>query len=174
MKALEEKKRKYYQIGEWLPSKGKEILAEYCRQFQEGARTIPIVKTINQLNPKKNVHFTLTLDLIEKIVSGDQKIVKSFEDAAKFGLRGYSRGEQNGIFPLRPYPHDQKMRDTTEALVRKQWPEIVQDLNLAGRPAEEMIPRLTFVKIVHHDPSGKRVVGVMYKDRIVFVGVASY
>jgi hypothetical protein len=155
----------------WPPPWGSELLIAECQEFFKGNRTIPVLKTANQLKPDGFVTCTMTTDLMISLVRQDAKTIKSLDVALKYGFRGMSRGKQNGIFFQRET--DSKMTAETLQLVRKHWDEVGMDL-LIGQSFESRPEGLKFVKVVHHDPSGRRVVGAMYRTRIIFVGVASY
>ena len=148
-----------------------EILISACREFYKGMLTIPVLRTTNRLKPGEFVTCTMTLSLMRMLIRRDSKTIKSLDVALRYGFRGVSRGRQNGIFFQRET--DLKMIARTLQLVRKSWDEVAVDL-LIDRSFESRPKGVELVKIVHHDPSGRRVVGVMYRTRIIFVGVASY
>lgn len=114
--------------------------------------------------------FTFVDDLLKLFVRNLDRIKKPYESAMKYGYRGYSRGGQNGIFCQRV--QDKRLQAQTHLALNKHLPEILQDLEI---PVEDALA-LVKVKIVYHDPSGERVVGVMDNRtrRIIFLGFARY
>ena len=95
---------------------------------------------------------------------------KPYEAAIKYGFRGFSTGGRNGIFVIRK--QDTGLRNAIPALIKHNLPSILPDLEVTAQEIND----LQDVKIVCHDASGKRVVGLMNvkNDRIIFLGIANY
>ena len=99
-----------------------------------------------------------------------QRIKKPYECALKYGYRGYSRGGKNGVFGLRA--GDDGLSAALDTLMRKAEKDIARNLDI--EPSE--FPHLKKIKIVYHEPSGERVVGVLNEARAeaIFLGFAHY
>ena len=90
--------------------------------------------------------------------------------ALKYGFRGYSVGGKNGIFILKA--SDGGLIEAVDRLVVAHKDTIREDLDLQ----ENSLDALRRVKIVWHQPSGERVVGVYNtnNDRMLFLDFAQY
>jgi len=161
----------FHTVDEYNKS-GIEKYLEHCRNFLEGNGTRPVSRTENKLAPGKFVFFTFTVDLFNLLVKKNKKLLKSHEAAIKYGYSGESRGKRNGIILQKE--KDEKMWRKTLSFVFKKWDEVCRVLGLCRYNFNDIVDELKLVKIVHHDPSGRRVVGVMYNNKIIFVGIASY
>ena len=150
--------------------RGFELLLRHTRQFLSGKRTIPVTKTWDHVAQTKFT-FTPSTEMCYLLAKKDKKVLKSWLVAAKYGYRGLSRGGRNGIF--RQAKRDRGLRAKTVLFVEEFRSEIIQDL-LVDPDFEPEDGRLEFVKIVHHDRSGRRVVGVRYRERAILLGIASY
>ncbi len=118
----------------------------------------------------KPLLFTFNADLLRQFVDDPQRMKKPYECALKYGFRGYSAGGKNGVFLLRK--QDRGLHTAIETLVERNAAQIEEDLDCALNEIEE----LRSIKIVAHDPSGTRIVGVMdeHSGRAIFLGFGSY
>lgn len=94
------------------------------------------------------------------------QIEKAYEVAIKYGFRGFSQGEQNGVFFQRK--QDDKLKRATDRFSRLYWDEIESFFGI-----DDDIKQ---VKIVSHNPRGERIVGV-YSTRnkkMMFLNFAKY
>jgi len=160
--------REYYYTLEEYDASGVKRLIEHIKEYAKFKRTVPVMRTSSGL--KENLYFTLSDPLYRLFITKLDRIKKPYECALKYGFRGYSKGGKNGIFIIRK--EDDSLRLAIDNLVREYENIIIQDLdcNLSD------ISRLRKVKIVYHDPSGERLVGVMNEknNRVFFLGFANY
>lgn len=148
---------------------GIEPFLEHIRDYRTGQKTIPVSKTMRGINGHETL-FTFSDCLLETFLEDTPKIKKSYEVALKYGFMGYSRGGRNGIFYIRK--RDQGLLRAIPQLIEIHREMIQQDLDIPKKGLDV----LKRVKIVHHNPSGKRIVG-MYdqpKNRIFFMDFAQY
>lgn len=177
--------KEYYHTLEEYTGVGLGPYLEHCSDFLKDKRTIPVSMAPNQLKTNQLISFTFTEDLIHRILQDEEKVIKSYSTALRYGFCGVSRGKKNGIFLQRR--SDKQLSKKTMFLIEKKRKEVMGRftflMTLTDNCADalELLPAISeelskpiLVKIVHHDPSGNRVVGVMVKTFIVFVGVAKY
>jgi hypothetical protein len=95
---------------------------------------------------------------------------RSYAAAVIYGFRGHSLGKRNGIFYIAN--RDRKLSAAVDRFALKDQDAIEQDLETPGHRFGE----LKKVKIVCHEPSGKRIVGLFNERnlRIIFLGIAQY
>jgi hypothetical protein len=160
----------FFHTHEEFEVSGFELLLRHTRQFLSGSRTVPVTLTWDHI-AQTRLTFTPSSEMCRLLTKKDKKVLTSWLIAAKYGFLGGGRGGRNGIF-LQP-KRDRGLRAKTAHFVEKFRTEIVEDLQLDA-DLEPDARSLEFVKIVHHDPSGKRVVGVRHGDRAIFLGTASY
>jgi hypothetical protein len=159
--------KEYYHTPDFYSRSGlKPILTQITEYFQ-GTRTVPVSKASTISG--EYVFFTLSTDLLKLFIDDLDRIKKPYECALKYGFRGYSKGGKNGIFTQK---RDSGLLTKTVSLSKKCSSEIIWDLDIDA----EKIDTLKKVKIVYHDPSGERVVGLMNEsnNRIIFLGFATY
>ena len=143
----------------------------HVRAYLHGRRTIP-VSGVSSTPRGPRVTLTFVNDLLHRFLVRDAELLKSYDVTMKYGFGGFSRGGKNGIFYQRPDPHDLKLRAATRRFVRAHQTEVMEDLLVGVKGLATLRP----VKVVQHDPSGRRLVGVLNPatNRIIFVGFAVY
>lgn len=161
--------REHFYIRRFYESAGLEPFLEHVNQYLTGHRTIPVSKTTVELSTLE-VSFTFSDSLMQAFLLDSDSIRKSYEVALKYGFRGHSSGGRNGIFYLRK--SDNKLLRVMPSLVKAHAKVIQEDLNIS----ENGLDTLKNVKIVQHNPSGKRIVGVynLTNYRILFLDFAHY
>jgi len=160
--------REYYYTSQQYDSAGIEPFQRHVYEYLQGKRTVPVSRA-------PSIHggflcFTFSNDLYRVFVEDYLRIKKPYECALKYGFCGYSKGGKNGIFYQ--LKKDSKLMRITGIQTIKKTSEIIQDQDI---PQHEMVS-LKNVKIVYHDLSGERVIGVMNKknSRVIFIGFATY
>jgi hypothetical protein len=143
---------------------GIELFLEHIKDYLAGKRTVP-VSMAPIANCDNYVTFTFSNHLMEIFLEKPQSLKKPYEVALKYGFRGYSKGGKNGIFYVRK--SDTGLLRAMPALMKSHSSEIKLDLRSG-------LDGLKNVKIVWHNPSGERVVGVYKNSRILFLDFASY
>ena len=165
-------KKEHFHTREEFDSEGITPFLEHAVQYMMDKRSIPIARS--ELCP---VEFTFSNELLEQFVNNPTLLQKPYEVAIKYGFRGYSRGERNGIFRQRRDDVLMSMRTSDFMLVTRS--EICEFFDTQV----EKVLDLKKVKIVHHAPDGKRIVGVYDKrqpdkdgllGKILFLGYATY
>lgn len=163
----------YYTLDRFLAA-GKQAFFEMfiaqCISSFKGCRSIPVIRIPNPNDSNAHFYVTFTADLAKKAVDGERKLQKAVECIVKYGFRGFSRGGKNGIFLQNK--ENTRMQRKTLTLLREHWQEIQPDLRVFSDLDD--FEGFKLVKVVSHDPSGTRVVGAMWGERIVMLGVASY
>lgn len=141
---------------------------KHVSQYLAGKRTVPVCRTSSIT--AESFYFTFNNDLYRMFRTDFDALRKPFEVALKYGFRGYSRGGRNGVFYLRK--QDKGLQSAIESLVEKSREEIMWDLQCSP----SLLHELKGVKVVCHDPSGKRLIGVMNNrnHRAIFLGFAHY
>jgi hypothetical protein len=157
----------YYSSQQYYSS-GIGPFQKHVEQFFTGNRTIPVTRAPSM--HAEEIYFTFSDHLLRMFLDNPDRIKKPYEAALKYGFRGYSQGGRNGIFLVRK--EDEAFLFTIQSLKEKHKAVIAQDLDCTIWD----IPDLKNVKIVTHDPSGKRVVGVMnpVNGRVIFLGFGQY
>lgn len=167
-------REEHFYTREFYESAGLEPFLEHVKEYLSDQRTnqktVPVSKTSAWPNGSGDVLFTFTDILMRALLDADASAQKAYEVALKYGFRGYSRGGKNGIFYLRK--NDIGLLSAVHTLVRTHADFIKADLDIPRNGLDE----LRKVKIVHHDPSGKRVVGVYNtkNSRMLFLDFACY
>ena len=130
--------------------------------------TVP-VSLLNK-RTEKYIYFTFTDQLLKMFIKNSDILRRSYAAAVTYGFRGHSLGNKNGIFYIAK--RDQRLSTAVDRFALKNQSAIEQDLETQGHLFEE----LKKVKIVCHEPSGKRVVGLFNERnfRIIFLGIAQY
>ena len=144
-------------------------IQEHIRDYFQGNRTIPVSKTTLDLpGVERELFFTFSDTLLKLFIDQPPRIIKPYEAALKYGFRGNSKGGLNGIFNQRK--KDLKMSRKTDRLITSLSDIVEEDLQTSN------FEGLRKVKIVYHNPSGERVVGVYNSElsRILFLGFANY
>ena len=162
--------REFYHTFEQYGLLGLEQFLEHSRMFLQIGRNIPVSKP-NRLDGFPQVTFTYSNDIICMFLEEQDKIRKSHDVAMRYGFRGYSAGEQNGIYMLRQ-GHDLGLYRGLETLTRTHIDQIVEDLDITA----DKTGALQEVKIVCHQPNGERVIGVYNQEnqRMIFLGFGHY
>ena len=158
-----------YHTAEEFDGLGLKPVQDHIIGYLEGRRTIPVSRTyINLRSVSGGLSFTFSNVLLEMFLRQPSKIIKPYEAALKYGFRGNSRGGINGIFNQRK--EDLKMSRKTDRLIASLSEIIEEDLQTSD------FDKLRKVKIVYHNPSGERVVGVYNPDlsRVLFLGFVNY
>ena len=134
-----------------------------------GKRTVPVSRTTRD-GGDSNIYFTFSDKLMKYFAKDENHIKKSYEAALKYGFRGHSKGGKNGIFYVRK--KDSRIKKMMPKLITKNGDAIQNDLEIG----KEGLSKLKYVKIVCHNPSGERVVGVYNENngRILFLDMARY
>ena len=162
------RQREHYYVTRQYDSAGLESFLTHVAEFLSGDRTVPVTKAPSIRH--ESLLFTFIDDLYRLFLEDLFRIRKPYECALKYGFRGYSAGGKNGVFYLRR--QDQNLAAVTNSLVTGYKRAITADLDCV----EADLPDLKRVKIVYHNPSGERVVGVMNElnARAMFLGYGSY
>lgn len=162
--------KEYCYTAEFYKSAGIGPFREHVKQYLDGQRTVPISKT--QSHNSSDVLFTFSNPLLQRFLGQPNSIKKAYEVALKYGFGGYSAGRKNGIFFLRVSGSDGGLIEAVNRLTVAHEDTIREDLNLQ----ENGLDDLRKVKIVWHEPSGKRVVGVYNTGnyRMLFLDFAQY
>ncbi|MBD3249401.1 hypothetical protein GF336_05125 [Candidatus Woesearchaeota archaeon] len=160
--------KEHFYTAEFFKSAGLEPFKEHIRQYLVGQRTVPVSRTQSYFS--RDILFTFSNNLLETFLEKPNSIKKPYEEALKYGFRGYSAGEKNGVFLLRE--GDGGLIKSVDRLAVAHEDTIKDDLDLK----ENGLDALRKVKIVWHQPSGKRVVGVYNtnNDRMLFLDFAHY
>ena len=159
--------REFYYTLQRYQEAGIQPFLDHTREYIAGERTIPACKVSSFAG--EDITFTFSNRLLRDFLEDSKRMEKPYEVALKYGFRGYSSGEKNGIF----YQHkDSRMRKNIERLMRRDVQQITKDIDIS----EEGLDALCRVKIVWHGPSGTRIVGVYApeKARMFFMDFASY
>lgn len=163
-----QEKQHYYTL-EFYEKANLEPFLHHTDLFLRGKETVPVSKTRIE-HSSHEVFFTFSNELLDQFLKNPASLQKPYEKALKFGLRGYSRGGKNGIFFVRD--EDDGLLRAIPRLVARDQAIISDDLNVT----KEGLDALKYVKIVWHNPSGERVVGVYnsINYRILFLDFARY
>ena len=161
--------KEFYHTLESYNIVGLESFLDHVGSYLNGNTTIPVSKTRHSLT-NKPITFTFSDDLLKMALQDKSVLEKPYEVAIKYGFRGYSGGEKNGIFFQRK--GDGSLISETNRLIKSSSLDVMKDLDIGLEDTE----RLRKVKIVHHNPSGERIVGVYNtkNDRMLFLDFASY
>ena len=113
-----------------------------------------------------SIQFTFNDHILRGIAEKPTDFVKPVEVALKYGYRGTSKGDKNGIFMLRE--SDQGLHKTLGKLTRQHEEEIMKEMQVT------QLVNLKDVKIVWH--GDQRLVGVYSTNanRMMFLGFAQY
>lgn len=162
------KSREFYHTNKEYKTQGLEPLLDHISTYLNRRRTVPVSKTSSISGP--DITFTFSDPLLKRFLKDTHSLKKPYETAIKHGFLGYSKGGRNGIFYQRG--NDRRLTNTTDSLAETHKQEVLEDLNIS----EKGLDALKKVKIVWHNPSGERVVGLYNHDnhRILFLGFASY
>ena len=161
-------RKEYFYTAEFFESAGFEPLIEHVKEYFNGQRTVPVSKT--KAYDLYDILFTFSDPLLKLFLEQTDSIKKPYEVALKYGFRGYSAGGKNGIFLLRK--SDKGLIEVVNRLTTVYEDTIREDLDLQ----ENKFDTLRKVKIVWHQPSGERIVGVYNTNnkRILFLDFAKY
>jgi hypothetical protein len=164
-----EQEREFFHDIKRLKERSVCSFIEHAKDYVIMNRTIPVSQARSITN--QDITFTFIDSLLQRLVeTGDRRIKKDYEVALKYGFRGYSAGGKNGIFLQNK--KDSGLSEPTDKLVSLHLDEIVADLGVVDNDVD----LLKKVKIVSHDPSGKRMVGVYNPNigRMLFLGYANH
>lgn len=157
--------KEYYYTDSNFDGSGFEPFLAHAQDYLRGKRSIPISQTKHFVGKVGPVFFTFSDGLLERCLSTPKNLKKAYEAALKYGFRGKSQGEQNGIFLFRE--GDEPLKNSLCSLLKRaELPELMT------QNRDEMKP----VKIVWHNPSGGRIVGAYdtVSQYIHFLDIASY
>ena len=116
-----------------------------------------------------DITYSFSDNLFDKFLNDNHKLLKKpFEVAMKYGFRGYSSGGKNGIFLMRK--GDERLISSLDNLVEDNRDYILKDLEV------DKIENLKKVKIVWHNNTGERILGVYNPPnrRMLFLDTGSY
>ena len=156
----------YHGIEEYNSQKASSLVA-HINEYLLRTRTLPFC-VAPSLFGGSMIKFTFSDHLLEYFKRNPQKLQKPFEVAVKYGFRGYSRGEQNGIFYLRNSDQDLIQQLNTLYANHRMITNSILDV--------DENTNLDEVKIVFHNTKGERIVGLLNKtkDLALFLGIAKY
>lgn len=159
--------KEHFYTAEFFQTADLEPFREHVRQYLNGQRTVPVSRTHS--HNSHDVLFTFSNPLLQRFLEQQDSVKKPYEVALKYGFRGYSAGGKNGIFLLRE--GDGGLIEAVDRLAVAHENTVREDLDL-----QNGLDALRKVKIVWHEPSGKRVVGVYntINDRLLFLDFAQY
>ena len=160
--------KEYFYTVEFFQSAGIDPFIEHVRQYLVGQRTVPVSRT--RSHNSHDVFLTFSNPLLQRFLEQPDSIKKPYEVALKYGFRGYSAGRKNGIFLLRE--GEGGLVEAVDRLAVAHEDTVREDLDLQ----ENGLDALRKVKIVWHEPSGERVVGVYNtnNDKMLFLDFAQY
>jgi len=163
--------KEYYHTAEEYRQHGMTPFLQHTGEYFAGLRSTPVCRA--PIFPgSNNVSYTFSNELLLDMMRNPDTpyLDKAYKSAVKFGLKGYSKGGQNGIFWQRR--QDGGLISATNGLVERDMPQVLADLDIQ----REGLDALRKVKIVWHQPDGLRVVGVYnpLNQRAIFLGTASY
>lgn len=140
----------HYHTANTYRSGAMKPLVDHAQAYINGTRSIPVLKFPTHFG--KSMTLTFTNSLIKDLANNPSKYQKPVEVALKFGFRGYSRGEKNGVFLQRK--QDSSLHETTHNAMYRVRDEITEDLET---PVSEL-DELRKIKVVSHGPD--RLVGL--------------
>ncbi len=161
-----------YHTADEFNRSGLRPFQEHIAAYFAGERSIPVSRTFLSLFGARNdLFFTFSDELLRRFLEKPGKMTKPYEVALKYGFRGYSKGGTNGIFYQRD--GDRRLQKRTTTLTNDLEEIVIQHLQITN---PNHLSDLKNVKIVHHNPSGERIVGVYNPQlsRILFLGFAHY
>ncbi|NQV90899.1 hypothetical protein HQ489_00325 [Candidatus Woesearchaeota archaeon] len=160
--------QEFYHTFERYQEQGLEPFVQHALQYLRGERTVPVSKP-NVLLGMKEVLLTFSDKLLHNIVDTVTDLRKPYEVAIKYGFRGHTNGGINGIFFQE---RESSLGPKTTKLIQPHETRLQQDLDISLENLDSLIN----VKVVWHEPSGKRIVGVynMNNNRIFLLDFAHY
>jgi len=160
--------KEYYYRSYQYDSAEIALFLNHVAEFIAGDRTVPVTKAPS--TSSVSLFFTFGNDLFRMFLTDLGRMKKPYECAFKYGFRGYSTGGKNGVFLI--LKQDGGLMTAVESLIAQNTHQITEDLDCSLSD----LPNLRRVKIVYHDSSGERVVGVMNEDngRAIFLGFGQY
>ena len=169
-------RKEYYYTKDFFDSSSIGPFVEHCFQYLNYGRTIPVAITNDYRG--NDLYFTFSNELTRKFVESPNDLKKPYESALKYGFRGYSAGGKNGIFLLRK--QDVNLTKAFDELITKNKFDLLNDLDLLDfldiDAISQNIENLKKVKIVWHETSGERIIGLYNtkNNRIFFLCFAHY
>jgi len=160
--------KEHYYGSHQYDSAGIEPFLNHVAEFISGDRTVPVTRAPSISS--ESLFFTFSNHLFRMFLDKNRKIKKPYESALKYGFRGYSKGGKNGVFLFRK--QDGGLISVINSLIEENKGQIMEDLDCSLSD----LPDLRRVKIVCHDPSGERIIGVMNEinGRAIFLGFGQY
>ena len=158
----------YHTYREYVDA-GLDLLLEHAAQYLAHERTIP-VSLSNNPQDATPIFFTFSDKMLTGFVDDPDSLRKPYDVAIRYGFRGYSRGNKNGVFLLRK--EDEGLHRALDSTSPLDIMQVNQDLDMQG----EGLDSLLRVKIVWHQPDGKRAVGLYNprNSRAIFLDFANY
>ena len=162
-------RRLHYHTLEHFLDSGMRSFLDHAAEYLKHRSTVPVGMTHHE-QTQRALYFTFSDHLLLKFFEDLALLKKSYEAAIKYGFRGHSLGNRNGIFYVAK--RDVRLATAIDRLGSKNRSAIEQDLEIRGH----LFDTLKKVKIVCHAPSGRRVVGLFNErnSRIIFLGIARY
>ena len=160
----------FHNLEQYLES-GIAPFIEHAQDYVDGKKTIPVSKITT--NDKREITLTFSDELLTKFVKGNTRLKKDYEMAIKYGFRGYSLGGKNGIFFQNKT--NKNLNQTTDRLVSLYLENVLENLALPSED-QKSLDSLKKIKVVSHDPSGKRLIGVynIQNQRMLLLDYAYY
>jgi hypothetical protein len=161
--------KEYYYILEFYQISGFDPFSRHVNEYLAGQRTIPVTRTTSTLHGYY-VSYTFSNPLMYAFSRDTRSMKKPYEIALTYGFRGYSQGGKNGIFYIRKT--DKGLLKAMPGLIETHANAIQDDLVIEKKEFASLLN----VKIVWHNPSGERIVGVYNQanHRIIFLDFAHY
>lgn len=168
----------FYHTFKEYDQQGIDPFLEHVQRYLSGAATVPVAKpNVIEGNGNPEITFTYSNEMYQRFLTDLESVRKPHDVAMRFGFRGYSGGKRNGIFYLRS-KHDRGLYSETRSLLGIHERQVREDLDLGQEfnLQEDGLDALRAVKIVRHEPSGTRVVGVYKTEnkRMIFLGFGKY
>jgi hypothetical protein len=161
--------REHY-YGEWqYNTAGIQPFLDHVLDYAKRERSRPITKAPS-IESSDWVFFDFSDALYVLFLKNPEKMKKPYESALKYGFRGFSKGGRNGILLIRS--EDKRLLAAVGRLAKRHQNEIEKSLGCGSTEMAE----LRGVKVVHHNPSGERMIGLLNekKSRVIFLGFARY
>ncbi len=160
----------FYHSYQELANAGLEPFLDHVLAYLTGRERFAPQAVTNAVQGNPEILLAFSDQVLKRLSERENAILKDYDTAVRFGFRGYSRGERNRIFLQ--LSSKEKIKRDTERSLKKNLDFLMEEFDTTAHQLDSFEK----IKVVHHQPHGRRLVGIYNKieRKAALLGDAHY